>query len=108
MLLRLTGFLSGHAGVSPALCRFLLDRLNDRWFPVVPGGVSGAAGEIVPLAHLFSTLAGDGFVHVDGRAVPAAAALAGDQAVARGAQSGRPARARGPAHTSSARRRASR
>jgi histidine ammonia-lyase len=56
MLLRLTGFLSGYAGVSAELCRLLADRLNDGWFPVVPGGVSGAAGEIVPLAHLFLAL----------------------------------------------------
>jgi histidine ammonia-lyase len=65
MLLRLTGFLSGHAGVSPGLCRFIAERLNDGWFPVVPGGVSGAAGEIVPLAHLFGTLVGDGHVHAE-------------------------------------------
>jgi histidine ammonia-lyase len=71
MLLRLTGFLSGHAGVSAELCRFIAARLNDGWFPVVPGGASGAAGEIVPLSHLFGTLVGDGFVHVDGRIVPA-------------------------------------
>jgi histidine ammonia-lyase len=76
MLLRLTGFLSGHAGVSAGLCRFIAARLNDGWYPVVPGGVSGAAGEIVPLSHLFGTLLGDGFVHVDGRVVPAADALA--------------------------------
>src|SRR5689334_24216729 len=69
MLLRLTGFLSGHAGVSAELCRFIAARLNDGWFPVVPGGASGAAGEIVPLSHLFGTLVGDGFVHVDGRIV---------------------------------------
>ena len=53
MLLRLTGFLGGYAGVTADLCRFLADRLNDGWYPVVPSGVSGAAGEIVPLAHLF-------------------------------------------------------
>lgn len=77
MLLRLTGFLSGHAGVSGALCRFIAERLNDGWYPVVPGGVSGAAGEIVPLAHLFQTLVGDGFVFVDGgrRVAPASEAL---------------------------------
>ncbi|MBV9605189.1 MAG: aromatic amino acid lyase [Solirubrobacterales bacterium] len=63
MLLRLAGFLSGHAGVSVELCRFIAERLNGGWFPVVPGGVSGTAGEIVPLAHLFATLTGDGFVH---------------------------------------------
>lgn len=76
MLLRLTGFLSGHAGVSAELCRFIADRLNDGWAPVVPAGVTGAAGEIVPLAHLFQTLVGEGAVRSDGELVPAAAALA--------------------------------
>jgi histidine ammonia-lyase len=89
MLLRLTGFLSGHAGVSPALCRFLADRLNDRWFPVVPGGATGAAGEIVPLAHLFGTLVGDGFVHAGDRVVPAGdrSVDAGDRIVPAGDRS---------------------
>jgi histidine ammonia-lyase len=59
MLLRLTGFLSGYAGVSAELCSMLVDRLNHGWCPVVPGGVSGAAGEIVPLAHLFLALVDD-------------------------------------------------
>ena len=36
LLLRLAGFLDGAAGVSPALCAFLADRLNDGWSPVVP------------------------------------------------------------------------
>jgi histidine ammonia-lyase len=81
MLLRLTGFLSGYAGVSPHLCRFIADRLNDGWYPVVPSGVSGAAGEIVPLAHLFQTLVGDGFVHADGRSPGAEPRLAAEPAV---------------------------
>jgi histidine ammonia-lyase len=75
MLLRLAGFLSGYAGVSAALCRFTADRLNDGWAPVVPAGVTGAPGEIVPLAHLFATFAGQGLVLVDGARVPAAQAL---------------------------------
>ncbi len=70
MLLRLTGFLSGYAGVSADLCRFIADRLNDGWYPVVPSGVSGAAGEIVPLAHLFRTLVGDGSVFSSGSSSP--------------------------------------
>ena len=77
MLLRLTGFLSGHAGVTPGLCRFIAERLNDGWYPVVPAAVSGAAGEIVPLAHLFGTFVGDGLVRVDGQAVGAGDVLAG-------------------------------
>ena len=81
MLLRLTGFLSGAAGVSADLCSLLAERLNDGWTPYVPSGPHGSAGEVVPLAHLFQTLVGEGFVLVDGREVAAADAL-----VARSAQ----------------------
>ena len=76
MLLRLTGFLSGDAGVSTALCTLLADRLNDGWAPYVPARPHGAAGEVIPLAHLFQTLVGEGFVLEDGERVPAAEALA--------------------------------
>jgi histidine ammonia-lyase len=76
MLLRLTGFLSGDAGVSAALCRLLAERLNDGWTPWVPVGPHGSAGEVIPLSHLFQTLVGEGFVLEEGERVPAAAALA--------------------------------
>src|ERR1700759_3562794 len=76
MLLRLAGFLSGRAGVSAGLCRFIADRLNDGWLPVVPAAVSGAAGETVPLAHLFETFTGAGAVLLDGQVIAAADALA--------------------------------
>lgn len=75
MLLRLTGFLSGDAGVSSELCRLLVERLNDGWTPYVPTGPHGSAGEVIPLAHLFQTLVGAGFVLEDGARVPAAEAL---------------------------------
>jgi histidine ammonia-lyase len=75
MLLRLAGFLHGDAGVSGALCTLLADALNDGWTPYVPRGPHGAAGEIVPLAHLFQTLVGEGFVLEAGERVPAAEAL---------------------------------
>jgi histidine ammonia-lyase len=76
MLLRLTGFLGGAAGVSPELCELIAARLNDGWSPIVPArGISGA-GEVIALSHLFQTLAGMGEVNEDGRRVPAAAALA--------------------------------
>jgi histidine ammonia-lyase len=76
MLLRLTGFLQGAAGVSLALCEFLAARLNDGWSPVVPSrGIEGA-GEVVALSHLFQTLAGEGTVLEDGEPIPAAEALA--------------------------------
>ncbi|HEY1366497.1 MAG TPA: aromatic amino acid lyase [Gaiellaceae bacterium] len=76
MLLRLTGFLSGDAGVSAALCSLLGERLNDGWTPYVPVGPYGAAGEVIPLSHLFQTLVGEGFVLEGGERVPAADALA--------------------------------
>ncbi|HEY7207543.1 MAG TPA: aromatic amino acid lyase [Gaiellaceae bacterium] len=76
MLLRLTAFLSGDAGVSSELCRLLAARLNDGWTPWVPAGPHGSSGEVVPLAHLFSTFVGEGFVLENGERVPAASALA--------------------------------
>jgi len=76
LLLRLAGFLDGAAGVSPALCAFLADRLNDGWSPVVPSQGISSAGEVVALSHLFGTLAGEGEVLEDGARVRAADALA--------------------------------
>jgi histidine ammonia-lyase len=75
MLLRLTGFLSGRAGVSAELCRFIADRLNDGWRPVVPASRPGTAGETIPLCHLFETFIGEGEVHDGDGRVPAAEAL---------------------------------
>jgi histidine ammonia-lyase len=76
LLLRLTGFLSGHAGITPGLCRFMADRLNDRWYPVVPASRPGTAGDTILLCHLFQTFVGEGDVLVGGERVPAAEALA--------------------------------
>ncbi len=76
MLLRLAGFLSGFPGATPELCRFLADRLNEGWSPVVPRGPYGASGEIAPLAHLFQTFIGEGLVELDGERVTAQQALA--------------------------------
>jgi histidine ammonia-lyase len=76
MLVRLAGFLHGAAGVTPELCTFLADRLNDGWSPLVPEGPYGASGEIGALAHLFQTLTGEGRVVVEGRRLDAAEALA--------------------------------
>jgi histidine ammonia-lyase len=75
MLVRLTGFLRGAAGVTPELCRFIAARLNDGWSPVVPNGPYGAAGEIGPLAHLFQTFVGEGSVVVDDVEIPAGEVL---------------------------------
>ncbi|MDX6647364.1 MAG: histidine ammonia-lyase, partial [Miltoncostaeaceae bacterium] len=77
MVARLAGFLGGHAGVTPALCAFLADRLNDGFVPAVPRRGAGGAGEVMPLAHAFQTLVGVGWVlEPDGSLREAAAALA--------------------------------
>jgi len=77
MLARLVNFLSGHAAASAALCRFIVDRLNDGFTPWVPARGLGMAGEIIPLCHMAQTFVGEGFViGDDGARIPAAEALA--------------------------------
>jgi histidine ammonia-lyase len=77
LVTRLGNLISGHAGVGPELCRFLVDRVNDGFVPAVPRGGAGCAGEVIPLAHAFQTLAGDGVVlRPDGPVQDAEAALA--------------------------------
>ena len=77
LMARLGNLLSGHAGVGPELCRFLVDRVNDGFVPAVPRGGAGCAGEVIPLAHAFLTLTGAGLVlRPDGSAQEAEAALA--------------------------------
>jgi histidine ammonia-lyase len=80
LLARLNGFLRGHAGVTPQLCSFIADRLNDGFLPAIPRQGIGSAGEIIPLAHAFQTLTGVGFVLApDGTVQDAAMALADRQ-----------------------------
>ncbi len=74
---RLRSFLNGEAGVSPGLCVRLTEILNRDLQPAIPRGRLGAAGEIIPLAHLGGALTGSGeFLGADG-AVPAPGALEG-------------------------------
>lgn len=60
LAVRLRTFLSGDAGVSADLCGWLAALLVDGALPAVPRTGSGAAGEIIPLAHAFGHLAGVG------------------------------------------------
>ncbi len=77
LLARLNGFLRGHAGVTPGLCTFIADRLNDRFLPAIPRQGIGSAGEIIPLSHAFQTFSGVGLVLAnDGRLQDARDALA--------------------------------
>ena len=62
LVARLVNFVSGSSGVSGALCRFLVDRLNDDFTPAVPRRGSGTAGDIIALAHALQTVLGVGRV----------------------------------------------
>jgi histidine ammonia-lyase len=77
LAVRLAGFLTGRAGVTPDLCELLAACLNSGFTPAIPRGSVGCAGEIIPLAHAFGALMGVGSVlGPDGRAGSAAEGLA--------------------------------
>src|SRR4029450_13905316 len=44
LVARLGNLISGHAGVGPELCQFLVDRVNDGFVPAVPRRGVGCAG----------------------------------------------------------------
>ncbi len=76
LVARLVNFLSGTSGVSAALCRFLVDRLNDGFTPAVPRRGSGTAGDIIALSHSLQTFMGIGWILDDeGGTLPADLAL---------------------------------
>jgi histidine ammonia-lyase len=78
LVARLGNLLSGYAGVTPELCGFLVERVNDGFTPAVPRRAVGCAGEVIPLAHAFQTFLGVGRVlRPDGGLEAAGAALAG-------------------------------
>ncbi len=74
---RLRTLLDPETGASPALARFLVTVLDADLHPAVPATGNGAAGEIIPLAHLGGFLTGTGdALDAGGAPVPAADALA--------------------------------
>ncbi len=76
LLLKLTNFLSGMDGVRPALCEYIVARLNDGFTPWIPCFGHGMAGDASANSHVVQTLAGEGFVWGDdGNRVAAADAL---------------------------------
>jgi histidine ammonia-lyase len=81
LVARLGNLVSGHAGVGPELCRFLVDRVNDGFVPAVPRAGAGCAGEVIPLAHAFQTLVGAGLVLGPGGSARDAAAALADRGV---------------------------
>src|SRR5688572_14211621 len=77
MLLRANVLAKGLSGVRPQTLERLVDLLNARIHPAVPGqGSVGASGDLAPLAHLARALVGEGDVRrAGGTLEPAADAL---------------------------------
>jgi histidine ammonia-lyase len=77
MALKLASLAQGASGVQLETVRLLEAVLAKGLTPVVPcQGSVGASGDLAPLAHMAATLIGVGEMIVDGKAVPAARALA--------------------------------
>jgi histidine ammonia-lyase len=77
MLLRANVLAKGLSGVRPETLERLIDLLNGRVHPAVPGqGSVGASGDLAPLAHLALALVGEGRCR-DGTAAADALARAG-------------------------------
>lgn len=77
MLLRANSLTKGYSGIRLTTVEKLLDLLNHRVFPAVPGkGSVGASGDLAPLAHIALVLMGEGQAFVDGRLVNGGEALA--------------------------------
>jgi histidine ammonia-lyase len=79
---RLRTLLEPEVGVSPDLVAALVAVLDADLHPAVPATGNGAAGEIIPLAHLGAFLSGRGEGLADSGAVQPAAALLGDAGLA--------------------------
>ena len=76
LLLRANVLAKGASGVRIEVAELLTAMLEHRIHPVVPSrGSVGASGDLAPLAHLALALIGEGEVFVDGKHMPAAAAL---------------------------------
>ncbi len=78
LLLKAASLAHGHSGVRAVLVERLLAMLAADALPVVPAqGSVGASGDLAPLAHLASTLIGEGELRIAGAdPVPAAEGLA--------------------------------
>lgn len=78
MALKLASLAQGASGVRPATIAMLEAMLVNGLTPVIPAqGSVGASGDLAPLAHLAAAIIGTGEIFVEGRRVPALAALTG-------------------------------
>ena len=76
LALKAASLARGHSGVREVVIDTLLAVHNAGLVPYVPSqGSVGASGDLAPLAHMTLALTGEGQMLVDGRRVPAAAAM---------------------------------
>ncbi|TPV92378.1 MAG: histidine ammonia-lyase [Myxococcales bacterium FL481] len=76
MVLKAASLARGHSGVRTDVVRMLAELINREVYPQIPSkGSVGASGDLAPLAHLAAAMLGVGTVRLDGRTLPAAAAL---------------------------------
>ncbi|MCL2248564.1 MAG: histidine ammonia-lyase [Oscillospiraceae bacterium] len=76
MLLSVNSHSAGYSGIRPETTLGLVALLNNDVHPHVPcKGSVGSSGDLAPLSHVAAVLLGEGQVIVDGKEVPAGAAL---------------------------------
>jgi len=76
LALRARTLSQGYSGVRTEIVARLIEMLDQDLLPVVPSqGSVGASGDLAPFAHLALPVIGEGFLKIDGRAIPAAEGL---------------------------------
>ena len=76
MALKIASLAQGASGVRAETLAFLLAMLERGVLPVIPAqGSVGASGDLAPLAHMAAAMIGVGEASVEGRVLPAEAAL---------------------------------
>jgi histidine ammonia-lyase len=77
LALRARTLAQGHSGVRTEIVTRLVQMLDQDLLPVVPSqGSVGASGDLAPFAHLALPVIGEGFLRVEGKALPSAEVLA--------------------------------
>ncbi len=76
LILKINCLAQGYSGVRPEVIDALVELVNTRLYPCVPGqGSVGASGDLAPLAHIAAALIGVGEMRHDGAVLSAMAAL---------------------------------
>ncbi|RWE45163.1 MAG: histidine ammonia-lyase [Mesorhizobium sp.] len=76
MVARISGAAAGGTGMSIGVVSGMIAALNARFHPAVPAWGSIGAADLAPLAHMSSSLLGEGEAEFGGEILPAAKALA--------------------------------